>query len=225
MERSSGDLIVRDKVSRRDCPLGRPFDPDCQGEARTGFPSAYFAHMRVRDSDLGGEFAGAQAAMRQPFRKLHGSDYRPDLNFVQSENFGLPIWSRDEPTLKMPRMKKRRAALPLGRTYLREWRKERHLTIEQLAERAGLSIATVSDIENQKVAYTQKSLEPLAKALEVPPGFLLSRHPSAALDTWAIAEQIGQMTQERREQLSDLLKILGRWQGPPRDDQKFPDSI
>lgn len=110
----------------------------------------------------------------------------------------------------MRHMKRKCAPLPLNKTFLREWRKERGLTIEQLAERSGLSIATISDIETGRVAYTQHSLERLAKALNVAIGLILSCNPTNEHDPWRIVEKFSQLDETRRIQLADLVKVLSR---------------
>jgi transcriptional regulator with XRE-family HTH domain len=45
------------------------------------------------------------------------------------------------------------------------WRAARSWTIEQLAEKSGLSIAQISRIETGRSAYSQMSLECIARAL------------------------------------------------------------
>ncbi len=51
---------------------------------------------------------------------------------------------------------------------LRQLRKEKHLTLEQLAMSAGMSQAYLSRVENHKVSLTIAGLEQLAAALNVP---------------------------------------------------------
>lgn len=51
---------------------------------------------------------------------------------------------------------------------LRKLRKEKHLTLEQLATSAGMSQAYLSRVENHKVSLTIAGLEQLAAALDVP---------------------------------------------------------
>jgi len=54
------------------------------------------------------------------------------------------------------------------------WREERKLTVEALAEQAGISKAFLSQIENGKRQGTAKTLKALAVALQVPLDVLIS---------------------------------------------------
>ena len=63
------------------------------------------------------------------------------------------------------------------RHYIREWRKLRGLTQEQLAERTTFTAGAISQLETGRTRYTQSILEELATALDVEPGDLISRHP------------------------------------------------
>jgi transcriptional regulator with XRE-family HTH domain len=52
-------------------------------------------------------------------------------------------------------------------------RKERDMTLEQLAEQTGISLGHISNIENHKRGFTTKSLKKIAEALGVKPAELL----------------------------------------------------
>lgn len=62
--------------------------------------------------------------------------------------------------------------------YLREWRKYRGLTQEQLAGRIDATAGAISQLENGLIGYTQSTLESLAVALNCQPGDILSRDPA-----------------------------------------------
>lgn len=64
------------------------------------------------------------------------------------------------------------------RTFLKDWRLHRDLTVEELAERAGLAASTISSIENHQAGYSAESLDKLAVALSVEPGWILSVNPN-----------------------------------------------
>jgi transcriptional regulator with XRE-family HTH domain len=57
--------------------------------------------------------------------------------------------------------------------YFREWRKHRHLTQAQLADRLEVEQGTISKLESGNIAYTQETLEGLAGALGCEPADLL----------------------------------------------------
>lgn len=89
--------------------------------------------------------------------------------------------------------------------YIRQWRKHRGLTLEQLAERIGMTHQNLGKIERGKVAYTQPLLENLADALRCEPADLIVRDPSAPEGLWSIYDQL---TPVQREQGMDLLKVI-----------------
>lgn len=63
------------------------------------------------------------------------------------------------------------------RHYVREWRKFRDLSQEQLAERIGKTHGAISQLERGLTDYTQGMLEALAYALSCEPADLLQRDP------------------------------------------------
>lgn len=75
-----------------------------------------------------------------------------------------------------------------GRTFIREWRLHRNLTLEQLADRIDTTHASLSRIERGKQPYTQPMLEALADALQTDPASLLMRDPSSPDAIWSIWE-------------------------------------
>lgn len=72
--------------------------------------------------------------------------------------------------------------------YLREWRKYRGLTQDQLAERVGTSKGYVSDLERGVRRYNQDLLELLPDALRCDPADLLMRDPSKEDSIWSLWE-------------------------------------
>jgi transcriptional regulator with XRE-family HTH domain len=66
------------------------------------------------------------------------------------------------------------------RHFIKEWRKFRGLTQEQLAEILDTTKASISRIESLDQGYTQDFLDACADALGTHPGTLLMRGPSAA---------------------------------------------
>lgn len=66
------------------------------------------------------------------------------------------------------------------RTFIKEWRKSRGLTLTQLADRTGSTHATISRLERGLQPYGQELLEAIAKELQTEPAVLLSMPPDDA---------------------------------------------
>ncbi len=78
--------------------------------------------------------------------------------------------------------------------FFRAWRKHRHLTIEQLAERVDMAASSISQLERGLQGFTDSTLLAIAHALQCEPGDLLSRDPRAAgevVDLMRLIEQKG----------------------------------
>lgn len=74
-------------------------------------------------------------------------------------------------------------------TYIRAWRKHRHLTLEQLAGRLEMTPSHLSMLERGERGYTQETLELLADALMTDPASLLMRNPEDPEAIWTIWDQ------------------------------------
>jgi transcriptional regulator with XRE-family HTH domain len=75
------------------------------------------------------------------------------------------------------------------RHFIREWRKFRGLSQEQLAERIGVTHGAISQLETGKVSYTQAMLEALADAMMCEPGDLVVRDPTQTASVWSLWER------------------------------------
>lgn len=64
------------------------------------------------------------------------------------------------------------------RTFFKEWRKHRGLTLEAAAERAGMTAGNISAMERGTQGYTQDGLEALAWAYGTEPAHLINVDPS-----------------------------------------------
>lgn len=73
-----------------------------------------------------------------------------------------------------------------SRTYLKQWRVYRGLTLERAAERFDMSGAQLSRVENGKSPYTQDFLELAAEAYLTDVASLLMRNPEAPEALWSI---------------------------------------
>jgi transcriptional regulator with XRE-family HTH domain len=72
------------------------------------------------------------------------------------------------------------------RTFIKQWRKHRGLTLETLGERIDMTASHLSMLENGKRAYTQETLEALADALQTDVASLLMRNPTDPDAIWSI---------------------------------------
>lgn len=107
-------------------------------------------------------------------------------------------------------------------SYIKEWRKFRHLTQEQLVGRlieiAGdpqpndealaipLTGASLSRIENGKQNFSMATLAAIAKALDVAePGWLLDRNP---LKAGEVVSLLDRLSEDQTRQATDVLKAM-----------------
>lgn len=76
-------------------------------------------------------------------------------------------------------------------TFFRQWRKHRGMTLEEAAEKAGMTPGNLSAMERGTQGYTQDGLEGLAEAYGVPPGWLTDANPNemdSLLPIWEAAK-------------------------------------
>lgn len=92
-------------------------------------------------------------------------------------------------------------------TFIREWRKHRHLTLERVAARVGMTHGNLSKIERGLQPYDQPMLEALADALTTDVASLLTRNPLDPEGIWTIWDQI---PQTERPRAIEVLKALTR---------------
>jgi transcriptional regulator with XRE-family HTH domain len=73
--------------------------------------------------------------------------------------------------------------------YLREWRKFRRMTQDELAAAVGTSKSVISDLERVQLQLSPKWLHRLAPVLRTQPGYILDRDPESLdtdiIDIWA----------------------------------------
>jgi transcriptional regulator with XRE-family HTH domain len=92
----------------------------------------------------------------------------------------------------------------LRRTFLREWRKFRGLSLEKAGELIGVSHATLSRIERGVAPYAQPMLEQAAEVYGCSTAELLGRSPHSP-EAESIAEAYEHATAERKRIAEDLL--------------------
>lgn len=90
------------------------------------------------------------------------------------------------------------------RTYIREWRQDRGLTLEQLADRIGMKASALSYLERGQSAYTQGTLELLAEALGTDPASLIMRNPGDDA-IWSLWDQA---SAAEKQQITEVVKVL-----------------
>ena len=96
----------------------------------------------------------------------------------------------------------RMAKTPM-RLFVREWRKHRGLSQEQLAERLHTTAATISRIESGKQNWDGAFLEAVAEALNATPADLVRRGPAdpQAIETAGLAPEQVELVRGMVEQL------------------------
>lgn len=75
------------------------------------------------------------------------------------------------------------------RIFLRQWRDHRGLTQETLAERVGMSVSNISQLERGLQGYSDEGLSALADALQCEPGQILNVDPTDDDAIWSIWER------------------------------------
>lgn len=114
----------------------------------------------------------------------------------------------------------------LQRTFIREWREFRGLSLEELAQAAGMVKGNLSKIERGINPYTQIRLELLAKRLECTPADLLSRPPGVAPE---LETMLHSATPEQRSQLNAIAEALLQWQpatiDPAADLERLTNEV
>lgn len=91
------------------------------------------------------------------------------------------------------------------RTYIRQWRHHRGLTLEKLADRLDMTPSHVSMLERGQRGYTQDTLEAVAAALQTDVASLLMRDPSDPEAIWSIWDQA---KPSQRRQIVEIARTL-----------------
>lgn len=99
------------------------------------------------------------------------------------------------------------------KTYIREWRMKRGLSLRRLADRLErdpggapvISHASLGRIEKGEQPYSQPILEALAEALGVSVGMLLEVHPDREAD---VVDLVRRLDDRRRAEAIDFLRYL-----------------
>lgn len=113
-------------------------------------------------------------------------------------NYGM---AKRTPPRVTPRFKTR----VRRRTFFREWRKKRGMTLERAAELAGMTPGNLSAMERGAQGYTQDGLEALADTYKVPPGWLTDIHPETLGDILPIWEAAKPAD---RQKITDIARTI-----------------
>lgn len=132
-------------------------------------------------------------AKNSPSRKLLRDCIDPIL--TKPDNLGMAQ------KRAAPRLKRR----TYRRTFIRQWRDYRELTLERLAERVGMTAGNLSQIERGNQPYSQATLEALAEALQTDVASLLMRDPSETEGLWSIWDQA---KQGQKRQIVEIAKTI-----------------
>jgi DNA-binding Xre family transcriptional regulator len=108
------------------------------------------------------------------------------------------------PNLRMAQ-RPQRARQQFRRTFIRQWREYRGLTLERLADRLGMTAGNLSQLERGNQGYTQNTLEALAHALQTDVASLLMRNPEDSEGLWSLWDQA---KPGERQMLVDIAKTV-----------------
>ena len=104
------------------------------------------------------------------------------------------------------------------RTYLKEWRKHKHLTQKQVVDRLALhedpnlpsTEASLSRLENGKQVYGQRVLEALADIYGCEPDELLGRDPTKE---GKVIDMVRRLDEKRQAQIAAFIRALEEGDG------------
>jgi len=95
------------------------------------------------------------------------------------------------------------------RTYIREWRQYRELTLEELAGELDMTASHFSMLERGQRGYTQETLEAIAEVLKTSVGSLLTRNPVKEGSEWAAWDQADPADRKLALELLKTVKNTG----------------
>ncbi len=96
---------------------------------------------------------------------------------------------------------------------IRQLRQERHLTLEQLAAKAGMSAGQLSQLERGTRNLNNPTIERLARALGVKPSDLIAEEPLSEVER--LSRAMAQLSPEDRARVEAFaIALLRSQQGP-----------
>lgn len=94
-------------------------------------------------------------------------------------------------------------------TFIREWRKSKDMSLEQLAARIPMDKGNLSKVERGILPYNQEMLERIADALSTDPASLLMRNPTDPDGIWSIWDRAKPGTRRQIAQVAETLLRTG----------------
>jgi transcriptional regulator with XRE-family HTH domain len=125
------------------------------------------------------------------------------VKITTSEIFTHSRWNGGAGLRHVPGMLQKRR---FRRTFIREWRLHRGLTLEQLADRVEMTASHLSMLERGQRGYAQSTLEQIAHALQTDPASLLMRQPGDD-EMWSLWDEAKPGV---RRQITEIAKTLTR---------------
>lgn len=93
--------------------------------------------------------------------------------------------------------------------YIKEWRKFRGLTQEQLADRIGITKSYVTKIEKGSRRYDQPFLEAAATVLRCEPADLIVRDPTDPEGIWSVWDSLAPVERAQVVEIAKTFKKTG----------------
>ncbi len=200
------------EVIRGNSAIGGLSDPFCDFARRPSDAVAQLGNPPRRDVDPPREILPADSVEFEIVSKLHASTFSPTETLAQAKSLaslcgqdGLmhEHFSMSKPREKPPVRLADGRELPAQ--YIREWRKYRKLTLEELAEQIGMSPGNLSNIERGVTPYNRDHLQALADTLDCTIVDLLSRDPD---ETDPFGSLWKSWTPQQRAGMLELMRLL-----------------
>lgn len=149
----------------------------------------------------------AELALFHVLRKVHAESVTQRNDFGQAKTIRRVT---DGPQTRRYACYMAKQKIREPRQFIRNWRKFRGLTQEQLAERMGVARSYISHVEKGKRRYDQMFLEAAAEALVCTPADLIMRDPLQPESIWSIWDQIEPVDRQKASKvLEAFIKKTG----------------
>lgn len=116
------------------------------------------------------------------------------------------LWNLNGGMKQAQQLRKKRQ---FKRTYIREWRKHRQMTLEELAGALDMTASHFSMLERGQRGYTQETLEAVAEVLKTSAASLLIRNPLKDEAQWSAWDQADPAERKLALELLKTVKNTG----------------